>query len=81
MIKLFILISIVFFSCTEDPVGPDSPTWPATLYVCDQMADKVVVLDASTDNLEEIRVIDIDFDESAPTDSPPGPGQRRSLAE
>ena len=55
MIRLFVFISIIFFSCQDDPVGDDnSNALPSTLYVCDQMGDKVLVLDSSTDDLDQL---------------------------
>ncbi len=65
MIRLFILISTLFFSCQDDPVSDDnSNALPSTLYVCDQMGDKVLVLDSSTDDLELIESIAIDYNPS-----------------
>lgn len=65
MIKLFMLISILLFSCQEDPVADDnSNAIPSILYVCDQMADKVLVIDSSTDDLEVIESIAIDYNPS-----------------
>ena len=69
MPALFFLFSIFLFSCNND----DSPTSSSDsiipkLYVCDQFNDKVIVLDASTIDLDEIYSIDINFT-SDPEDS------------
>ena len=69
MPALFFLISIFLFSCNNDdsPTSSSDPIIPK-LYVCDQFNDKVIVLDASTIDLDEIYSIDINFT-SDPQDS------------
>ena len=61
LIKLFLLSSFLLLSsCDEDP-SSSSDDLMQKLYVCDQGSDRVVVLDASTDELTQIRTIDINF--------------------
>ena len=61
LIKLFILSSFLLLSsCDKDP-SSSSDDLMQKLYVCDQGSDRVVVLDASTDELTQIRTIDINF--------------------
>ena len=56
---LFVLSLLFIFSC-DDPVSSSNPL-PTKLYVCDQGSDRVVILDASTDNLSQLDAIDINF--------------------
>ena len=61
MINLIFMFSLLFlFSCDDDPVSANDSSSPK-LYVCDQGSDRVVVLDASTDELTQINSISIDF--------------------
>ena len=61
MINLFFMFSLLFlFSCDDDPVSAND-SLPPKLYVCDQGSDRVVVLDASTDELTQIGAVNIDF--------------------
>ena len=61
MARLLFVLSLLFiFSCDEDPVSsPELLT--SKLYVCDQASDRVIILDASTDNLTPLDTIDINF--------------------
>ena len=67
---LFILLSLFLFSCKDDsPTSHEEPT-PLKLYVCDQGSDRVVILDASTDDLEQITAIDIDLSSDVMMETP-----------
>ena len=59
---LFVLSLLFIFSC-DDPVSSSDPLI-SKLYVCDQGSDRVVVLDATTDDLIQLAAIDINFSES-----------------
>ena len=61
--KIFILLSLFLFSCEDDPVS-SSNAIESKLYVCDQGSDRVVILDSSTDQLNELLVVDINFSET-----------------
>ncbi len=63
MPALFLLLSIFLFSCNDDSPSSSSTSDVIIpkLYVCDQVNDKVIVLDASTIDLDEIYSIDINF--------------------
>ena len=57
----FIFLILFLFSCKEDSPTTQEDSIPLKLYVCDQGSDRVMVLDASSDNLEELDVINIDL--------------------
>jgi len=61
--NIFILSLLVLFACDDDTVSP-SDSISSKLYVCDQGSDRVVVLDPSTDQLNQISAININFTES-----------------
>ena len=61
--KIFILLSLFLFSCEDDPIS-SSNVIESKLYVCDQGSDRVVILDSSTDQLNELSVVDINFSET-----------------
>ena len=68
LIKFFLLLSFLLLSsCDEDP-SSSSDNLMQKLYVCDQGSDRVVVLDASSDDLVEIRTVDIDFSDMSMDD-------------
>ena len=63
MVKIFFMLSLLFvFSC-EDPVSSPDPQI-SKIYVCDQGSDRVVILDATTDDLSQITAIDINFSDT-----------------
>ena len=65
---LFLLLSLFLFSCEEDDssTGPGNLI-PLKLYVCDQGSDRVVILDAASDELEQIDAISINLDTTSTT--------------
>ena len=59
---IFIFSLLFLFSCDDDPVSSDD-SLSSKLYVCDQGSDRVLILDASTDELSQISAVSIDFSE------------------
>ena len=60
MIRFLILITaFILFSCNKD--AEDIALFSEKLYVCDQVTDQVIVLDASTDNLDVITTVPINL--------------------
>jgi DNA-binding beta-propeller fold protein YncE len=63
MLRILFILSLLFIFSCDDPVSSSDPLI-SKLYVCDQGSDRVIVLDATTDNLSELAAIDINFSES-----------------
>ena len=70
MHRAFLFLFLFLFSCKEDSPIAQGDSIPLKLYVCDQGSDRVVILDASSDDLEELDVIDIDFSPDVMMETP-----------
>ena len=60
LVKFILLSCFVLLSSCDDPAS-SSEDLMQKLYVCDEGSDRVVILDASSDNLSQIKTIDINF--------------------
>ena len=60
-IKFILLLSFLLLSSCDDDPASSSEDSLQKLYVCDEGSDRVVILDASSDDLSQIKTIDINF--------------------
>tara|TARA_S200000501_G_scaffold120513_1_gene113305 strand:- start:2504 stop:3685 length:1182 start_codon:yes stop_codon:yes gene_type:complete len=60
LIKFILLSCFLWLSSCDDPAS-SSEDLMQKLYVCDEGSDRVIILDATSDNLSQIKAIDINF--------------------
>ena len=60
-IKFILSLSFLLLSSCDDDPASSSEDSLQKLYVCDEGSDRVVILDASSDDLSQIKTIDINF--------------------
>ena len=60
-LKFILSLSFLLLSSCDDDPASSSEDLMQKLYVCDEGSDRVIILDASSDNLSQIKTIDINF--------------------
>ena len=69
-LKLILSLSfLLLLSCDDDPAS-SSEDLMQKLYVCDEGSDRVIILDATSDNLSQIKTIDINFTDNDDLETP-----------